>query len=98
MLQFRFDLQIEDGEVNGDSNKEVSTLNNVVTLPKLFVRGWTVKNVKQQALFYVLGYGNGGTNTIGRFQKAQSSKATRTFPRQVWKKRRCYRKYSILWL
>ena len=86
MLRFRFDLQIEDGEVNGDSNdsnEEESSLNNVVTLPKLFAPfkdkswGWTVKNVEQQALLYikVLGYGNGGTNTIGRFQKAQSSKA-----------------------
>ena len=109
MLQFRFDLQIEDGEVNGDSNdsnKGASSLNNVVTLPKLFApfkdksRGWTAaspfvyqhfgiwkwwnkhnwqipKGTKQQ--------GQGGSQVLWRLMDLM---ATRTRPRQVWKRMR----------
>ena len=62
---------IEDGEVDEDLKEEVSSLNSIVSLPKLFApfkdksRGWTVKNVEQQALLYIniLGYGNGGQHS-----------------------------------
>ena len=80
--------EIEDGEVNDDS--EVASLNTDVTLPKLFApfkdksRGWTVKKVEQQALLYIniLGYGNGGQNTLANSKRHKASKP-KWFPASV---------------
>ena len=79
---------IEDGEV--DDVLEVSSLNTDTRLPKLFApfkdkaRGWTVKKVEQQALLYIniLGYGNGGQNTLADSKKHKASKPN-WFPSSV---------------